>query len=227
MLPNMVGEDIDSIVEKLESQGITVVKNAVFDESFEKGKIISASPDKNELVPVGGKVELTYSRGPGDIPQVLSVVGKDLEEAKETLEGQQNLVVVAVYEFDNNQDTIGKITKQDIFNERASSGDVVTVTINKGPEAVIELKPQKLNIKVGEGGAIYTESTPTSVKIEWEAADDEIVRIDPSTSSYESEGKVCWNANITGLKAGRTKVTARVTYIDNTVTEKTCEIYVN
>lgn len=225
-LPTMVGKDIEDIQKELESMGLKVESNKVFDESIPKGTIITANPDAGDSLKVGGTVKIEYSGGPGDIDQVFSVEGKTEQEAKEILEGEQNLKVEVVYEFSDSVEDIGIVKKQDIYGERASTGDTITLTVSKGPKATIELSPTEHKLKVNEENVIVAKCTPTIVKIEWKTADEEIVSIEPATAGYESEGKICWNVNIEGEKEGSTTVTAIYTYIDGTTISKKCYVKV-
>ncbi|THV39454.1 Stk1 family PASTA domain-containing Ser/Thr kinase [Glycomyces buryatensis] len=86
-VPDLVGMDEDSAEEALEANGLEVGETSErYSDTIPEGSVIESSPAADSPVAEGDEVGLVISEGPEPV-EVPDVVGMDVDDAKELLEG--------------------------------------------------------------------------------------------------------------------------------------------
>jgi Uncharacterized protein conserved in bacteria len=97
LVPDVVGDDIDTAVSTIETAGLLCDVTVAFDDHIALGNIISQNPDAGEEITFGSEVEVVVSIGIQTV-EVPDVVGKTLADATTDIEAV-TLVPVVSYAF--------------------------------------------------------------------------------------------------------------------------------
>ncbi|MEU0967767.1 Stk1 family PASTA domain-containing Ser/Thr kinase [Streptomyces sp. NPDC005917] len=105
-----------------------------FSDSVPKGSVISTDPGAGTRRHAGSAIALVVSRGsPIDVPDV---TGDDLDNARQQLLEAGLKVTVSASEVNSEYDQ-GQVARQTpVGDAQAAEGDMVTLTLSKGPEMV-------------------------------------------------------------------------------------------
>ncbi len=130
LLPNVVGQHIDSVRPKLEAEGLTVIVNEVEDDSQAEGTIVRQKPSGNIRVKVNKtQVELDVVAADGESNEkieVPDVTDKEYRQAKQELEKAG--FKVRIIEEESEDSEKGYVIRQ---NPGAKK------TVSKGSEVVL------------------------------------------------------------------------------------------
>jgi serine/threonine-protein kinase len=85
-VPDVTGQPADQAQQTLEGAGFAVARAEAFSADVPRGQVVETDPAAGEDAFRGDTVTLTVSRGPEEV-EVPEVEGKDLEEARQILEG--------------------------------------------------------------------------------------------------------------------------------------------
>ncbi|WP_300262952.1 Stk1 family PASTA domain-containing Ser/Thr kinase, partial [Clostridium sp.] len=144
-VPNFAGMNLDSVKRTLKSLGLEIGDvNEEYSDSVHKGEIIYQSPNPNESVDKGSKVNVTISKGKEiktitlNIPDVS---GKSVDEAKSILDNAGVKANAVKGDHAKNEGEAGKVYSQ---SQKGSltikEGEKLTITINYYDDYV---KPEK------------------------------------------------------------------------------------
>ncbi len=144
-VPNFVGAVYDEIDPAAYPDFKITLKESVFDDEIEEGKVISQSPESGDQVKEGTKIALTVSLGPktDEMPKLKGQLKSNAEKLLKLLD--LNLTILFDEEYSDDIEE-GRVTRTDP-DEGATleDGQSVTVYISKGPEE----KPVKVPNLIG------------------------------------------------------------------------------
>ena len=144
-VPNFVGAVYDEIDQAAYPDFKITLKESVFDDEVEEGKVISQSPESGDQVKAGSEIALTVSLGPktDEMPKLKGQLKSNAEKLLKLLD--LNLTILFDEEFSDDVEE-GRVTRTDP-EEGATleDGQSVTVYISKGPEE----KPVKVPNLIG------------------------------------------------------------------------------
>lgn len=144
-VPNFVGAVYDEIDQAAYPDFKITLKESVFDDEVEEGKVISQSPESGDQVKAGTEIALTVSLGPktDEMPKLKGQLKSNAEKLLKLLD--LNLTILFDEEFSDDVEE-GRVTRTDP-EEGATleDGQSVTVYISKGPEE----KPVKVPNLIG------------------------------------------------------------------------------
>ncbi|MBW1601689.1 Stk1 family PASTA domain-containing Ser/Thr kinase [Streptomyces sp. JJ66] len=134
-VPDLAGVPLEDAREQLTEAGLeptTVTRE--FDDTVERGAVVSTDPRAGTEHRPGTGVELTVSKGqPVNVPDV---TGADREDARQVLE-EAGFTVRFADERVHSELDAGAVTAQSpAAGTTVARGDAVTLTISKGPEMV-------------------------------------------------------------------------------------------
>jgi beta-lactam-binding protein with PASTA domain len=133
-VPNVTGIRENLARKKVRDANLTLRVQRDFDETVQKGFVISQSPDAGEKLPKDGTVEITVSKGKPTVV-VPSVVGKTRDDAVSTL-SNAGLQVRPVVLVPSNK-AVGTVTAQSpVGGTTVVKGSRVRINVSKGPAAV-------------------------------------------------------------------------------------------
>jgi serine/threonine-protein kinase len=139
-VPQVVGLPRADAERALRAAGFRPEVTQVYSADVPAGRVISATPQEGTTAQKGTRVHLTVSRGPQPVT-VPDVVGKDLTEARDTLE-RLGLTVVTKDDTTSTQNP-NTVTAQDPkAGSRLKPGDTVTLKVAK-PVDVPDVVNQK------------------------------------------------------------------------------------
>ena len=105
-----------------------------FSDDVPKGSVISTTPEAGTKRHTGSAITLVVSKGsPVDVPDV---TGEDLADAKADLEDAGLTVKVASARINSEYDKGQVAAQTPAGDSQAADGDMVTLTLSKGPEMV-------------------------------------------------------------------------------------------
>lgn len=84
-MPNLVGMNIDDATDELKDMGLNLVKVDKMESDEPEGTVLKQSITYNDNVSKGSKIYLTVARAKEDKVSVASVVGLDVEDARDIL----------------------------------------------------------------------------------------------------------------------------------------------
>ena len=184
-IPNLIGRNIEEVIEEYKKQGIEVIQDKVeFSSEQEEGNIISQSPEKGTMTK-NKKVYVVVSKGE-KLVEVPDVTGKDVKVA--TYELQDTLgFSVEIEEVVNEKVAAGIIISQDPKSETtAPYGSTIKLKVSKGDgkaqilvknvvgkteeEAKSELSGLTVNVKYSEdktkpNGVVLSQSYPENQQL--------------------------------------------------------------
>ncbi len=133
-VPNFVGAVYDEIDAAAYPDFKITLKESVFDDEVEEGKVISQSPERGDQVKAGTEIALTVSLGPktDEMPKLKGQLKSNAEKLLKLLD--LNLTILFDEEYSDDVEE-GRVTRTDP-EEGATleDGQSVTVYISKGPE---------------------------------------------------------------------------------------------
>lgn len=130
-VPNFVGQDYDTVVQKYSNEFQIVKENTQNDDSAPAGQILKQSPAKNTEVKKNAKIEVIVSLGPKQVqvPYVTNQTQSDAV-AQLTASGLQ----YTVQSINDSGVAVGSVVKTDpTAGTTVNSGSSVTLYISKGP----------------------------------------------------------------------------------------------
>jgi serine/threonine-protein kinase len=135
-VPNVIGENIDVAVSRIEAQGFAVGNREYVDtDDVDENLVIAQSPDGGSTAPPGTAVDLIVSAGPSSI-EVPDVSGKSVETA--TLElaraGFENIETEEVFDPDVLEGFV--IETNPAAGQNVPRDATITILASKGPEPV-------------------------------------------------------------------------------------------
>jgi beta-lactam-binding protein with PASTA domain/predicted Ser/Thr protein kinase len=135
-VPNVIGENVDVAVSRIEAQGFTVGNREYVDtDDVDENLVIAQSPDGGSTAPPGTAVDLIVSAGPSSI-EVPDVSGKSVETA--TLElaraGFENIETEEVFDPDVLEGFV--IETNPAAGQNVPRDATITIVASKGPEPV-------------------------------------------------------------------------------------------
>lgn len=151
-VPNFAEMNLDSVKRTLKSLGLELgTVDEEYSDSVPRGEVISQSPNANESVDKGSKVNVTISRGK-EIKNITlnipDVSGKSVEEAKSILSSAGVEANAVKGDPAKNEGEAGKVYSQSQSgNFTIKQGEKVTITINYYGDYV---KPEKPKHNAGE-----------------------------------------------------------------------------
>ena len=105
-----------------------------YNEQQPEGTVLRSVPDRGTELSPGDTVDLVLSKGRRPI-KVGSWVGKDIDKATEKLEKRDLVATVVSQEFDDDAPA-GQVLSQSPAQGTLNKGDVVSLTVSKGPELI-------------------------------------------------------------------------------------------
>lgn len=115
-----------------------------FSDSVENGKIISSSKKAGEIIKEDEVIEITISLGKAYV--IPNVVGKTKDEASKQC-NNSGITCSFVYSYSNNVEN-GRVIKQSKSSgSKVAKGAVLTVTVSKGKEPVVQKKTYEVYVK--------------------------------------------------------------------------------
>lgn len=151
-VPNFAEMNLDSVKRTLKSLGLEIgTVNEEYSDSVPRGEVISQSPNANESVDKGSKVNVTISKGK-EIKNITlnipDVSGKSVDEAKSILSSAGVEANAVKGEPAKSEGESGKVYSQSQSGHfTIKQGEKVTITINYYGDYV---KPEKPKHNAGE-----------------------------------------------------------------------------
>ena len=144
-VPNFAEMNLDSVKRTLKSLGLELGSvDEEYSDSVPRGEVISQSPNANESVDKGSKVNVTISKGKeikSETINIPDVSGKSVEEAKSILSNAGVGVNPVKGEAAKSEGEAGKVYSQSQSGSLTiKQGEKVTITINYHGDYV---KPEK------------------------------------------------------------------------------------
>lgn len=134
-VPNIRGMGITEAKATLSDAGLTLgSQDAIYDDKYDEGVIISQDPYANDKVKSGTKVNVSVSKGkqPARI-QMPGLLGLSLDEAKKNL-AASNLVLGGVSEAQSDKYYADQVSSQSIAEGvLVDEGTSVTIVVSTGP----------------------------------------------------------------------------------------------
>ena len=133
-VPSLQGDTVEGAEQALLDAGFRVgdIRERP-SERVPEGRVIDTKPGGGGTAPEQSKVALIVSTGPPPRP-VASVVGKDVTDARATLEGQ-GFAVTVVEKFSDRVPMRQVISQDPGANVERPYGSGVTLTVSKGPQS--------------------------------------------------------------------------------------------
>lgn len=131
-VPNVVGKKDADAQSALKAAGLEVKATYDYDDTVEKGKVVSQSISSGKKVAEGTEIEILISNGkkPEEKVAVPNLSGKTYQQAKALLESY-GLVAVNGGEEESEED-IGKVSRWEPYNTSVKKGTKVTIWISSG-----------------------------------------------------------------------------------------------
>ena len=144
-VPNFAEMNLDSVKKKIKNLGLELGNvDEEYSDSVPRGEVISQSPNANESVDKGSKVNVTISKGKeikSETINIPDVSGKSVEEAKSILSNAGVGVNPVKGEAAKSEGEAGKVYSQSQSGSLTiKQGEKVTITINYHGDYV---KPEK------------------------------------------------------------------------------------
>ncbi len=153
-MPSLENELFEEIEEQYKKQMKFTVEE-VYDNDYDKGRIISHEPLAGMKVKTPVKVIVRVSKGSREIT-VPNVVGMDIDAAKKTL-AIDELKVKEDLVFDETVEEGVVIKQSPIANASALSGDIVTLTISKGKDEEMVDMPDLVGLTEAKAKEMLSE----------------------------------------------------------------------
>jgi len=135
LVPQVRGLDEDAAQDALLAVQLEFGESkSRYNEQQPEGTVLRSVPDKGTELSPGDTVDLVLSKGRRPI-KVGSWVGKDIDKATERLEKRDLVASVVSEEFDDDAPA-GQVLSQSPAQGTLNKGDVVSLTVSKGPELI-------------------------------------------------------------------------------------------
>lgn len=145
-VPNLVGEDIDSVTSQLEAMGLSVDATARESDSAEPGRVLSMDP-LGKVTP-GSTINVVYAMAPEITEvEVPSVIGQQSNQAQLALQNA-GLAVGNVTERHDSR-VAGTVLEQDPQGGNVPPGTRVDLVISLGPESTPDPSPSTSGTPTG------------------------------------------------------------------------------
>lgn len=131
-VPNVVGKKDADARSALKAAGLEVKATYDYDDTVEKGKVVSQSISSGKKVAEGTEIEILISNGkkPEEKVAVPNLSEKTYQQAKALLESY-GLVAVNGGE-EESEEAIGKVSRWEPYNTSVKKGTKVTIWISRG-----------------------------------------------------------------------------------------------
>jgi serine/threonine-protein kinase len=162
-VPNVVGAGRMAATRQLRQLGFKILTRNTPDNTVPSNHVISTSPPPFALVRVGSTVTLTVSSGRSNVP-VPTVLGKQLADARATLEGQGFRVVTVKRVSDQPPGTV--LDQSPSANTPVAPGSTVTLTVARQsnrvavPNVISETENRAVDdlARAGLGATVVTQT---------------------------------------------------------------------
>lgn len=145
LLRDNMGLKVTSMREESEA-----LENTVIDQSIKEGRKVKKGDSVVLIISSGKAVKSSDTEEYTDVP---SLIGKTYDQAKRELDKYELSITSAEDVFSDEE--IGKIISQyPLKGAKLKKGDLVTVTISKGPEPSPSPKGHTISVTAGKGGSI-------------------------------------------------------------------------
>lgn len=189
-MPRVVGFTQETAITILEAMGLEVttmneeneaVAGTVIEQSLKEGRKVKKGDSVTLIVSTGKAVEETENAEYIEVP---SLEGKTYDQAKQALETLGLKITKAEDTF--SEEEAGKIISQSpLKGAKIEKGDLVTVTLSKGPEPSPSPTGHTITVTAGKGGTISPKGIVTV-----EDGKDQIFTITPDKGYEIREVKV-------------------------------------
>ena len=134
-VPALAGQSTADAKKALEKRSLVLGDTSqAWDESVDKGKVISSDPTPGTELKRDTTVDLVVSKGPEPV-DVPSVTGRSLASATSSIEGA-DLEVARADDAYSTSVPKGSVISQSPASGQLVPGETVTLTVSKGPEMV-------------------------------------------------------------------------------------------
>mgnify|MGYP001024900096 CR=1 FL=1 len=204
-VPNLADMSSDEVRRTLKSLGLELVEDEKYSDKVPSGKVISQSPNANELVDKGSKVKVVFSKGK-EIKKVSvpSLVNMNIDSVKNNLNDIGLKLGEVKYEYSDSVQQGQVISQSPNANEPVDEGSKVSITISKGKE----IKTTTLNIPDVSGKSVdEAKSILANAGVEANAVKGEAAKSEEEAGKVYSQSQ---SGSIT-LKEGE-KITITINY---------------
>jgi serine/threonine-protein kinase len=185
-VPRLRGRELAEVEGVLEERNLVLGRvDRVFDETVEKGVVMSSEPTAGTELQPGSAVAVTVSRGREPL-EISDFTGRNADRAQERLTGTGFEVEVT----EENSDDVpkGRVISQEPSSGTGFRGDVISLVVSKGP-VMVEV-PDLRTMSVDEatealeevGLEIEVRRTRFYINV------DRVVRQDPDSGSSVARG---------------------------------------
>jgi eukaryotic-like serine/threonine-protein kinase len=188
-VPNVVGQSQAAAKQALEEQHLALGKvTQAYDESIDKGLVVSQAKKVGEQLRSDTKVDLVISRGQAPV-EVPSLTGKSPEDAEQLL-AAQSLKPQRGDDVFSDDVAEGRVAKQaPAAGEKVSKGSTIEYQVSKGPE-LFEV-PSVINKSTDDARALL-EDAGFSVDVKsggvFGTVFDRVVGQDPRSGTMATKG---------------------------------------
>ncbi len=135
--PNLQNKVFEEVREN--GEYTLIIDRQVYDEFYEKGRIISQEPEAGENMEKGGTIKVVVSAGPQ--PQTLTMdprlIGMDADQARQFLtvtQGIDPVQIKIVEEFSKEQEAGKVVRTEPDAGQEIKSDEIITLYVSKGEE---------------------------------------------------------------------------------------------
>lgn len=242
-VPQFVGEQYDSIDPEDWPDFEIIVENWINDDTASYGEVLNQDPAAGSTVKSGTKVKLTVSLGQ-ETDTMPNVVGYTSSNAENVLNSMKVKVTVQT-QLENNDDVeADKVISTDpVSGVTLKSGQVVTLTVSKGPAEEPCEVPELVGLEVTEaiqqieaaglkkGNITYVESDLPKDTVTFQSLDQgeqvkkgTIINLQASLGPPETESETTETETDSGNTQPEDTQPEDTTAIEPTKTEKIVEI---
>jgi beta-lactam-binding protein with PASTA domain len=134
--PDLTGRTVAEARRLLDTEGLSLRENKVFNETIAAGQVVSTDPKVGEDVPKGGTVVLNVSKGP-ELVEVPTLKGKSQQDAESEIKKAKLKVGDDVTRrFSGSVDEGDVISSSPTAGSKVAPGREVNLVISKGAEPV-------------------------------------------------------------------------------------------
>ena len=165
-MPKLIGFTQETATTILEAMGLEVttmneeneaVAGTVIEQSIKEGRKVKKGDSVTLTISTGKAVEQTDNK---EFTEVPSLEGKTYDAAKQELESLGLKITRAEDAFSEEEE--GKIISQNpLKGAKLEKGDLVTVTVSKGPEPSPSPTGHTITVTAGKGGSISPKGVVT------------------------------------------------------------------
>ena len=133
-VPDITGKSFDFAAQELGQIKLIPRRTDVFNDDIPAGSVVSTDPTVGTQVPPGASITVQVSRGRAPVT-VPDVVGKNVAEARQTLEAKGLTVAVITKDSDQPKDEV--LAQDPPDGAGVERGARITLTISEGPPFVL------------------------------------------------------------------------------------------